>query len=251
MFLYERSSILCISAINMQKPVHVKASEGDIAKLALICDDRDRVKDIAGLLDDCRLASDSRGYLVYTGKHNGTAVSVASHGIGGPSCAILVEELAMYGVREIVMFGTTGPLTESINLGDFVISTRSRHPPGGLYSGYGAQDDEKVPDSRLMARITRSFRESGLRFHEGGVYCSDTYYAEDRDFVKSMADQGNISVEMESATLFMLGRLRDIATAAVFIASNTVADKAYLHEADITERSRAGAKAIFDALCEK
>jgi 5'-methylthioadenosine phosphorylase len=229
-------------------PVHVKAPKGSIAESALISDDRDRVEDLSHMLTNCRLASDSRGFLIYTGKYKGLTVTLASHGIGGPSCAILVEEIIMLGAKRIVMFGTAAPLVPEINLGDYVVATEGRHPAGGLYEGYGAQDTVKTPDAALTKRLVETFRGRGLKVHTGSVYASDTYWAEDKDFARKRREEGNIAVEMESATLFMLGEIRHVATASVFIASNSVVGKAYIPKEQIESESREGAAAIFEAL---
>lgn len=43
------------------------------------------------------LVADSREFVTYTGYLDGVKVSVTSTGIGGPSAAIAMEELAMSG----------------------------------------------------------------------------------------------------------------------------------------------------------
>lgn len=229
-------------------PVHIKASRDDIAGNMLISDDRDRIVRLSGMLERTKIVSDSRGFLVYTGEYSGFRVSLGSHGIGAPSCAIFVEEASMLGVTRMVMFGTAGPLVPEIGLGDFVIPTESAHTSGGFYRGYRAQDMAKVPDADLTKRLVSEFRSNDMPVHTGKVYASDTYYAEDKDFVSRRRREGNISVEMDSAALFMLGKIRGFAASAVFIASNAVASKRYASESLLEKRSVEGAEAIFNAL---
>ena len=82
-------------------------------------------------------------FRTFTGSAAGCPVSAVSSGIGGPSVAIAVEELAPLGVRTIVRVGTCGALQPGIGLGDLVIAT-------------AAVRSEATPDSYLPAPFPRS-----------------------------------------------------------------------------------------------
>ena len=79
------------------KPRHVRAQKGEIAERVLVSDDYDRIKYLSGMLNDCKLVSSNKEFMVYTGEYEDCRISLASHGMGGPSCAILLEELIMHG----------------------------------------------------------------------------------------------------------------------------------------------------------
>ncbi|TRM80208.1 5'-methylthioadenosine phosphorylase, partial [Sulfolobus sp. D5] len=89
-------------------PVHILAKKGEISEKVLIAGDPGRVKLLSTLLKDVKLVNENRGFLVYTGKYNDENVSIATHGIGGPSIAIVLEELAMLGANTFVRYGTAG-----------------------------------------------------------------------------------------------------------------------------------------------
>ncbi len=230
------------------KTRHVRAKDGEIADIALISDDYDRIKHLSKMLEGCKLVSNSRGFLVYTGKYKGQRVSLASHGFGGPSCAILVEEIIVHGAKYIVILGTTGTVVSHIDLGDYIIATEARHPAGGLYEGYKAQNDVKRPNKILLGKLTQAFKAKDLKFHTGSVYSNDSYFVEDKNFAKRRREEGILSVEMECATLFMLGKIRKVHTAAVLIASNTVKDKTYVPYKELEKKSEKAADAIFEAV---
>lgn len=46
---------------------------------------------------------------------------IISTGMGGPSTAIAVEELARTGVRQMIRIGSCGALTPTLDLGDLVL----------------------------------------------------------------------------------------------------------------------------------
>ncbi|MEM4732552.1 MAG: nucleoside phosphorylase, partial [Desulfurococcaceae archaeon] len=89
-------------------PVHIKASKEDIAGNVIAGGDPYRVELLKQLLEDARVVNTHRGLLVTTGYYKGTKVTIATHGIGAPSAAIVFEELAQLGAKRIVRLGTAG-----------------------------------------------------------------------------------------------------------------------------------------------
>ncbi|WP_062662555.1 phosphorylase family protein [Aeropyrum camini] len=124
----------------MRKPVHLEAGPGDIAPLAVAVGDPGRADRLASsLLEDARLVSSARGLRVYTGSFNGSEVTIATHGIGGPSAAIVFEELRMLGAEVMVRLGTSGGLSKDLRLGDVVVAAGAGcyWGAGGAYSTRG------------------------------------------------------------------------------------------------------------------
>ena len=78
------------------------------ARYAILPGDPGRVKVIAGYLENPRPLSVHREYTSYEGYLEGEKVLVISTGMGGPSAAIAVEELAMIGVDTVIRLGTCG-----------------------------------------------------------------------------------------------------------------------------------------------
>lgn len=96
---------------NKEKLFHIGISPSDGAPLALICGDPGRVRHIAALCESRLPLASNREYTSYSAKIDGKRIIIMSHGIGGPSTAICVEELYMAGVRTIIRIGTCGRTT--------------------------------------------------------------------------------------------------------------------------------------------
>ncbi|HRE29609.1 MAG TPA: hypothetical protein PK954_23405, partial [Anaerolineales bacterium] len=94
----------------LDQPVqhHIRCRVGDVGRYVLLPGDPGRVPVMAGFLDDARLVSKNREYTIYTGSLSGQPVSVCSTGIGCPSTAIAVEELAAIGADTFIRVGTSG-----------------------------------------------------------------------------------------------------------------------------------------------
>ena len=61
-----------------------------------------RATRVAERLEGARCYNEFRGLLGYTGTFKGTTVSVQTTGMGAPSAAIVVEELAMLGAKVVI-----------------------------------------------------------------------------------------------------------------------------------------------------
>ena len=73
---------------------HLGIKDGEVGKYVIMPGDPKRCEKIAAYLDDAKKIADLREYTTYTGYLNDVKVTVASTGIGGPSAAIALQELA-------------------------------------------------------------------------------------------------------------------------------------------------------------
>ncbi|BCS94068.1 purine-nucleoside phosphorylase [Metallosphaera javensis (ex Sakai et al. 2022)] len=234
-------------------PVHILAKKGDIAEKVLVVGDPGRAELLSSLLESPKLVNKNRGFLVYTGTYRGTRVSIATHGIGGPSMAIVFEELHMLGGNTFIRLGTVGALRPEIGLGEYIIPTGASYNPGGLFFQYVGDltSVSATPDHEIVSRLITSFASAGRRFYAGNIFSSDAFYAEDEHFVKRWSDRGNIGVEMECATLFFLSRLRGTRSAAVLVVSDNLASGGnWISKEDLERSVVDGAKLILTVFSE-
>ena len=87
--------------------------------------DPGRCEKIASYLEKPVLVARNREFTTYTGMLDGEKVSVTSTGIGGPSAAIAMEEMARCGADTFVRIGTCGGMQTEVKSGDIVIATGS------------------------------------------------------------------------------------------------------------------------------
>ncbi|AWR97864.1 nucleoside phosphorylase [Acidianus sulfidivorans JP7] len=232
-------------------PVHILAKKGEVAERVLIAGDPGRIKLLSKFLEEPKLVNENRSFLVYTGEYKGKEVSLAAHGIGGPSIAIVLEELIMLGGRTFIRYGTTGALIPEIELGEYIIPSGASYNKGGIFYQY-LKDDACIaatPDFELVSLLAKKFSENNLKFYINNVFSSDAFYAEDEDFVKKWSSRGNIAVEMECATLFALGKIKNVKTAAVLVVSDNLAKGGkWISKEELESKVMNGAKIILDTL---
>jgi len=216
--------LMGVGVILSRLPFHIRAKRGDIASRAIIAGDPARVKHLSTLLDNAKVVNTNRGLLTYTGLYKGVPITIATHGIGGPSAAIVIEELAMLGAKVIIRFGTAGGLIENLDLGDIVVVSGAIYISGGNAIGMYVPGVCMCtsPHPEVTYKIMKSLKEQGLKYVLGPVFSSDAFYAEDSDFARKWEAKGVIAVEMECAVLFSLGWMRNLKTGAVLLINNNL-----------------------------
>jgi DeoD family purine-nucleoside phosphorylase len=157
------------------------------------------------LLTDPKMFNHSRGLWGYTGAGpDGEALTIQSTGMGGPSAAIVISELAALGARRLLRVGTCGALDRSLGLGDLLIASEAI-AADGTSRALGA--DERVPASaELLAALTAAANGDVRR---GPVASTDLFYDDSPEREREWVRAGAIAVEMETATLFALARRLD------------------------------------------
>jgi len=173
------------------------------------------------ILDEPRMFNHNRGLWGYTGTAaDGELLTVQSTGMGGPSAAIVIEELLMLGARRLVRAGTCGALDRELRLGDILIVAEALGFDGTsqAYSGGGPLP----PDPEL----TESLRAAaGATARTGRVVSSDLFYSADptEDRETAWATDGALAVDMETATLLALAARRGVRAASVLGVSDLIA----------------------------
>ncbi len=105
------------------KQYHTGVGPKDIGKYVIMPGDPKRCEKIAAHFHNPKLVADVRESTTYTGTLEGVPVSVTSTGIGGPSAAIAIDELAKCGAHTFIRVGTCGGMQEDVMGGDIVIAT--------------------------------------------------------------------------------------------------------------------------------
>lgn len=203
----------------MPRVYHLSLSEQEIlgAQIALLPGDPARVEKIAGTLKRGRFVVSHREFCTWLGYVNDTPIVITSTGIGGPSTAICVEELAQLGVRTFIRVGTTGALQSPINIGDVVITTGAVRLDG-TSTHYAPLEYPAVADYALVWALREAAHKLHIPYHVGITCSSATFYPGQersdsfsqyviRDLRGSKAEWqrlGVLNYEMEAATLFTM-----------------------------------------------
>jgi DeoD family purine-nucleoside phosphorylase len=190
-----------------------------LAERVLLPGDPGRALRLAqSLLDAPAMFNHNRGLWGYTGTAwDGLPLTIQSTGMGGPSAAIVIAELADLGARRLLRIGTCGALNPALALADLVVVTEAI-PSDGTSRALGATESI-APDLELVAALLAA---GGGQVRAGPVVSTDLFYdgpaGEEREWIAA----GAVAVEMETATLLALARRRRLQAAALLLVSDVL-----------------------------
>ena len=206
---------------------HIHMKKGDVGRYVLVPGDPKRVKHIARYLDHAEKTADSREFETWTGWLEGEKVSVTSTGIGGPSAAIALEELANLGADAFIRIGTCGAMQPEIIGGDLIIATAAIRSEGTSRE-YAPIEFPAVADYEILSALSNAARNSGARWHRGVVQCKDSFYGQHSPETMPVSYEltskweawkrlGCLASEMESAALFTVAACRHVRAGSIFL----------------------------------
>lgn len=215
--------------MNKDKMYHIGLSAADIegAKYAILPGDPARVIKIASYLKNAKPLTVKREYTSYLGEVNNEKILVISTGMGGPSTAICVEELAMIGIKNLIRVGTSGGMQLNVSAGDLVIAS-SAIRQDGTSREYVPIEFPAVADFELLCALNKAAKELGYVAHTGVVHCKDSFYGQhspERMPVSYELEQkwqawikaGALCSEMESAALYTVASSLNLKAAAILL----------------------------------
>ena len=191
---------------------HIHCAPGDVGRYCILPGDPGRCPAIAAWFDDPVQVACNREFNVWTGKLLGEKVTVCSTGIGGPSAAIAMEELAAIGADTFVRTGTCGGIALPVQSGDLVIATGAVRMEGTSRE-YAPIEFPAVPHYEVLTALVDAARDMGHPWHAGVVQCKDSFYGQHSPGRMPVSYEleakweawkrlGVLASEMESAALF-------------------------------------------------
>jgi len=212
---------------------HIGVAPGEVSTVALLPGDPFRVPLVAAYLEDARDVAHQREHRTMVGTYKGHAITVTSTGMGCPSTAIAVEELARVGVTSFIRVGSTAALQPGIDPGDLIVSQGSFRNDG-TSDAYVPKGYPAVPDLEITLQLEREALQiaAGEDFavHAGLNVTDDAFYAESPEWTKRMSDLGLLNVEMESSALFVVARQRGLRAAMVCAVSSNLVEGASVYD---------------------
>ena len=222
---------------------HIGIAPGEVSTVALLPGDPFRVPLIAEFLSDVVEVAHNREHRTMTGVYKGKKITATSTGMGCPSTAIAVEELARVGVRCFIRVGSSAGLQAHVKPGDLLVSEASLRNDGTtaayVHPGYPA-----VPDLRITLELERCARELVAQKGAGSVYSGisvsdDAFYAETPAWISQLNAMGILNVEMEASALYVVARLRGLRAGMICSCSSNLVAGASLYD-DVHTALRSG-----------
>ena len=185
------------------------------------------------LLEQPKMSNHARGLWGYSGRTaSGQELTVQATGMGGPSAALVLADLAELGVRRAVRVGTCTALTAELEAGG-LLCVAEAHAWGGPGGGEG---EAVRPAPELFSALAARLGEEARR---GTVASLDTLHDPGVGAEQLVAD----AADMQTATLFARGATLGLEVAAVLIVNATAAGGRIDDEAEQRAAKGAGTAA--------
>jgi len=234
---------------------HIKCKKSDVARFAIIPGDPARVRLIAKHFDHPKEIAFNREFLTVTGEYKGVRITATSTGIGCPSAAIAIEELANIGVDTFIRVGTCGALQKGIQSGDLIIPFAAIRAEGTTKE-YIPPEFPAVAAPEIYQALIQSANSLNLRYFTGINRTHDAFYEHIDNFVKwgdiykdarmKTWNYPLVSSEMECSVVFVLPTLRGLRSGCI-LAVNTpealdevVKDPNMIYKLDVSSQAKSG-----------
>jgi uridine phosphorylase len=213
----------------------------DVGHHVFLCGDPARVEKISAGWTGVNEVCNVREYRIVTGEMEGLRVSAASTGIGAPSTAVLLEELAKLGSHTFIRVGNSGGLSPALELGELAITTGCVRDDGTSRS-YVLPEYPAVAHYEVVGALVRSAAARSLPYHTGITWSLDAFYARNAILdpsgemqsmsvggywpshletrIRDMQAAGVMNCEMESGVLLTLSGLFGLRSGCICVVSD-------------------------------
>jgi uridine phosphorylase len=192
-----------IVAAMPEAPIHLRPA-AELAERVLLPGDPHRALHVAqALLEQPKMFNHHRGLWGYSGTaRDGSLLTIQSTGMGGPSAAIVLEELIGLGAGTLIRIGTCGALVDGIELGTLV-PFESAIAADGTSRALGA-DGHVAADAAITSALAEAAGRTPLK-----CVSTDLFYDAREDVARRWVADGAAVSEMEAAAVLQVAARRE------------------------------------------
>ncbi len=151
---------------------------------------------------------------------NRDGLTIVNFGIGTASAATIMDLLVARSPKGVLFLGKCGGLKRSTEIGHFIL-------PVAAIRGEGTSDEyfppevPALPSFKLHKFVSDKVLERHLDYRTGVVYTTNRRVWEHDDaFLARLKSMSVIAIDMETATIFMVGHYNQIARGALLLVSD-------------------------------
>ncbi len=151
---------------------------------------------------------------------NSSGLTMINFGMGSANAATIMDLLIARKPRGVLFLGKCGGLKPSTEIGHFILPIAAIRGEGTSLD-YFPRDVPALPSFKLHKFVSDRLVERGLEYRTGVVYTTNKrLWEHDDEFRKRLERMTCIGIEMETATLFIVGHYNEIARGALLLVSD-------------------------------
>jgi len=165
----------------------------------------------------CRIYGDDRPMQAAS---NGEGLTIINFGIGSPNAATIMDLLIARKPKGVLFLGKCGGLKRSTEIGNFIL-------PIAAIRGEGTSDDflppivPALPSFKVHKFVSDIIVQRGLEYRTGVIYTTNRrLWEHDDEFRAHLGRLTCIGIDMETATIFIVGHANEISRGALLLVSD-------------------------------
>jgi AMP nucleosidase len=153
---------------------------------------------------------------------NATAnnITIINFGMGSAMAATIMDLLSAIQPNAVMFLGKCGGLKKKNKVGDLILPIAAIRGEG-TSNDYFPQEVPALPAFSLQRAVSTSIRQNNCDYWTGTVYTTNRrVWEHDNDFKKYLRKLRAMAIDMETATLFVVGFSNEIPTGALLLVTD-------------------------------
>ncbi|HEY7712318.1 MAG TPA: AMP nucleosidase [Candidatus Entotheonella sp.] len=151
---------------------------------------------------------------------NSQGLSIINFGMGSANAATIMDLLSARGPKGVLFLGKCGGLKSSTEIGHFILPIAAIRGEG-TSNDYFPPEVPALPSFKLHKFVSDKIINHGYEYRTGVVYTTNRrLWEHDLAFLKRLTSMTCIAIDMETATLFIVGHHNEIARGALLLVSD-------------------------------
>jgi AMP nucleosidase len=151
---------------------------------------------------------------------NGAGLTLVNYGMGSANAATIMDLLSARAPKGVLFLGKCGGLKHSTEIGNFVLPIAAIRGEG-TSNDYFPPEVPALPSFKLHKFVSDRIVERGFDYRTGVVYTTNRrLWEHDNEFQERLQKLTCIAIDMETATVFIVGHHNDISRGALLLVSD-------------------------------
>ena len=151
---------------------------------------------------------------------NNDGLTIINFGMGSANAATIMDLLSARNPKGVLFLGKCGGLKRSTEIGHFILPTAAIRGEG-TSNDYKPPEVPALPSFKLHKFVSDRICKRNLEYRTGVVYTTNRRVWEwDVDFKNYLRKLSTIAIDMETATLFIVGLVNAIPRGALLLVSD-------------------------------
>ncbi|MCR9063886.1 MAG: AMP nucleosidase [Cytophagales bacterium] len=147
-------------------------------------------------------------------------ITIINFGMGSAVAATVMDLLVAVEVKAVLFLGKCGGLKEITNLGDFILPIAAIRGEG-TSNDYALPEIPALPSFRLQRSVSEMIIKHNMDYWTGTIYTTNRrVWEHDEDFKKYLREIRALGIDMETATIFIVGFVNSIPHGALLLVSD-------------------------------